>query len=140
LITDTQLVANEYFKFFFHFGLDYKNGDIIRIDLCDKPGVLADINVYYSLGDKHAYLLPGLTRIQQIQTENIYESSRGIYICTDDPRIYLELSIEDSSRLNLYIGFTYHEFDEKNLLLEMRKKNLSDHLHGILGFVSRGDS
>lgn len=140
LITDTQLVANEYFKFFFHFGLDYKNGDIIRIDLCDKPGVLADINIYYSLGDNHAYLLPGLTRIQQIQTENVYESSRGIYICTDDPRIYLELSTEDSSRLNLYIGFTYHEFDEKNLLLEMRKKNFSDHLYGILGFVSRGDS
>jgi len=140
LITDTQLVANEYFKFFFHFELNYKHGEIIRLDLCDRPGVLADINIYYSLSEQYAYPLPGLTRIERIETENIYESSRGIHICTDDPRIYLELSIEDSFRLNLYIGFTYHEFDRNNLLLEMRKKNLWDHMYGILGFVSRGDS
>jgi hypothetical protein len=140
LITNTQLIANDYFKFFFHFELDYKQGDIIRLDLCDQPGVLADINVFYSLSDQHAYPPPELIRIERIQTENIDGFSRGIHICTDDPRIYLDLSIEDSYPLNLYIGFLFHEFNSENLLLDRRKKNFFDRLHGVLSFVSRGDS
>ena len=140
LITNTQLIANDYFKFFFNFELDYKQDDIIRLDLCDQPGVLADINVYYSLSDHHAYPPPELTRIERIQTENIYGFSRGVHICTNDPRIYLDLSIEDSCRLNLYIGFSFHEFDSKNLLLDRRKKKPIDRLHGVLSFGSRGVS